>query len=368
MTCCARDGATRRAFLTAVTGAVVAACAGPGSDVAASRQADVMRQGAAALAAGPVVDLHAHPGQFTRITAGELSPAAVTEMRGAGVTAAFFAAVGDGPVIRREPGGIRNYREPQAGELRRSTVGQLERVRVRAGEGVVGLVLEPGDLARISAEGRVAALLAVEGGDPLEGDARYVRELYGIGVRSIQIVHYRVNELGDIQTEPSRHGGLTQNGRDAVVEMNRLGMVVDGAHASPDTLRAILAVSRTPIVVSHTGPAERRAFARHLPDDLLRAVAARGGVIGVWPIARSRPATLDEFIADLRHVQKVAGIDHTAFATDMTGMSTYTAILTYPEFAAVPAALLTAGFSEEDCRKLLGGNAARVVDASLAAR
>jgi microsomal dipeptidase-like Zn-dependent dipeptidase len=63
----------------------------------------------------------------------------------------------------------------------------------------------------------------------------------------------------------------------------------------------------------------------------------------VWPIARSRPATLDEFIADLRHVQKVAGIDHTAFATDMTGMSTFTAILTYPEFAAVPAALLTAG-------------------------
>ena len=368
MTCCTGDGATRRAFLTAVTGAVVAACAGPGSDAAARRQADVMRQGAAAVAAGPVVDLHAHPGQFTRVVAGELSPAAVAEMRGVGVTSAFFAAVGDGPVIRREPGGIRNYREPQPGELRRSTIGQLERVRVRAREGALALVLEPGDLARISADGRVAALLAVEGGDPLEGDARYVRELHGLGVRSIQVMHYRVNELGDIQTEPPRHNGLTQNGRDVVVEMNRLGMVVDGAHASPDTLRAILATSRTPIVVSHTGPAERRAFARHLPDDLLRAVAARGGVIGVWPIARSRPATLDDFIADLRHVQKVAGIDHTAFATDMTGMSTFTAILTYPEFAAVPAALLTAGFSEEDCRKLLGANAARVVDASLAAR
>ena len=174
MTCCAGDGATRRAFLTAVTGAIVAACAGPGSDAAARRQADVMRQGAAALAAGPVVDLHAHPGQFTRITAGELSPTAVAEMRGAGVTGAFFAAVGDGPVIRREPGGIRNYREPQPGELRRSTVGQLERVRVRAREAPSASCSEPGDLARISAEGRVAALLAIEGGDPLEGDPRYV--------------------------------------------------------------------------------------------------------------------------------------------------------------------------------------------------
>ena len=147
--------------------------------------------------------------------------------------------------------------------------------------------------------------------------------------------------------------------------MNRLGMVVDGAHASPDTLRAILAASRAPVIVSHTGPAELRPFARHLSDDLLRAVAARGGVIGVWPLTRGRPAPLDQFLADLRHVKGVVGIDHTAFATDMTGMSTFTAILTYPEFAAVPAALLAGGFTEEDCRKLLGGNALRVVESAL---
>ena len=119
---------------------------------------------------------------------------------------------------------------------------------------------------------------------------RYVRELHRIGVRSIQLMHYRINELGDIQTEKPRHGGLTRAGGDVVAEMNRLGMVVDGAHASPDTLRAILAASRAPVIVSHTGPAELRPFARHLSDDLLRAVAARGGVIGVWPLTRGHPA------------------------------------------------------------------------------
>jgi membrane dipeptidase len=365
MACCTLDPGSRRAFLSALLGAVAAACAGPGADAASRRERDLVRQGAAALGSAPVIDLHAHPGRFTRLDAGELPAAALEEMRGAGVHCAFFAAVGDGPVIRREPGGIRNHREPQPGELRRSTVGQLERVRARGREGRLDLILEPGDLAGTGAGPGAAAILAVEGGDPIEGDPRYVRELHAIGVRSIQLVHYRINELGDIQTERPRHGGLTPAGVDVVVEMNRLRMVVDAAHASPDTLRAILATSRAPVIVSHTGPAALRPFARHLPDDLLRAVAAQGGVIGVWPVVRQRPAPLDQFLADLRHVTQVAGIDHTAFATDMTGMSTFTAILTYSEFAAVPAALLAAGFTDEDCRKLLGGNARRVVEAAL---
>ena len=365
MTCCTLDRPSRRAFIASLLGGVAAACAGPTADAAGRRERELLRQGAAAVAASPVVDLHAHPGRFTRRDAGELPVAALAEMRTAGVSCAFFSAVGDGPVIRRGPGGIKQYREPELDELRRVTLGQLERVRRRADDGTIGLVLAPGDVSQVSRTGRVAALLAVEGGDPLEGDATRVRELHALGVRSIQLVHYRVNELGDIQTEPPRHGGLTAAGANVIAEMNRWRMVVDAAHASPDTLRAILAASRSPIVVSHTGPAALRTFARHLSDDSLRAVAARGGVIGVWPLVQRRPASLDQFLADLRHVRRVAGIDHTAFATDMTGMADFTAVLTYEEFAAVPAALLAGGFSEADCRQLLGGNALRVVEAVL---
>ena len=366
MTCCTLDGPSRRAFLASLLGVVATACAGPTADAAARRQRDLLRQGEAAVAAAPVVDLHAHPGRFTRRDAGELRTGAIAEMRAARVSCAFFAAVGDGPLIRREPGGIKSFREPRPDELHRSTLGQLGRVRARADDGSLGLVLEAGDLLRLARAGRVAALLALEGGDPLEGDAGRVRELHGLGVRSIQLVHYRVNELGDIQTEAPRHGGLTPAGFEVVAEMNRLRMVVDGAHASPDTLRAILAASRSPVVISHTGPAALRTYSRHLSDDLLRAVAAQGGVIGVWPLVQRRPAPLDQFLADLRHVRRVAGIDHTAVATDMTGMANFTAVLTYEEFAAVPAALLAGGFSEADCRQLLGGNALRVVESVLA--
>ena len=227
---------------------------------------------------------------------------------------------------------------------------------------------EAGDVERLARERRVAAVLAIEGGDPLEGDAARVREFHALGVRSIQLVHYRINELGDIMTAPPRHGGLTPAGHEVIAEMNRLGMVVDGAHASPATLLDILAASRAPVIVSHTGPATLRPVARHLPDDLLRAVAARGGVVGVWPLARAHPAPLDGFLADLRYVRRVAGLDHTAIGTDMTGMSTQTAILSYTEFAAVPAALLANGFSESETRALLGANVTRVLDTVLTGR
>jgi membrane dipeptidase len=241
-------------------------------------------------------------------------------------------------------------------------------VRARAGEGKLRLVLGRADLAALGAETRTAALMAIEGGDPLEGQPERVREFHALGVRSIQLVHYRINELGDIQTEPRRYRGLTDAGAAVVREMNRFGMVVDGAHAATETLRGILDASQTPIIVSHTGPAALRSgVKRHLDDDDMRAVAGKGGVVAIWPLVPSRPAPLDQFVKDLRHVQKTIGIDHVAFATDMTGMANQTAVLTYTEFAAVPAALLAAGFTEGEARKILGANVLRVMAASLPA-
>ena len=315
------------------------------------------------MAGTPIIDLHAHPGEFSRRATGELPRAALADLRDGGVATAFFCAVADGPVIRREPGGITNYRDPVAGELHRETLGQLARVRVRAQEGHVRMILAPSDVAVAQRERAPGALLACEGGDALEGRVARVRELHGLGVRSIQLVHYRINELGDIQTEPARHGGLTGVGADVIAEMNRLGLIVDGAHASPATLRGILTVSRRPIIVSHTGPARLRAYARHLDDDLLRAVAAGGGVVGVWPIAR-RGETIDVFLQSIDYVRALIGIDHVGIGTDMTGMSVFTSVPTYRDFAAVPAALLARGYAEDDLRRLLGGNVMRVFEAA----
>jgi membrane dipeptidase len=362
--CCLGDGVSRRVFLAALLGAVAAACAGPSADGAARRAREVAAQGADALAAGPTIDLHSHPGSFTRAVTGELPLDALREMRAGRVDAAFFSVVTDGPVIRREVDGIRNFRDPRPGELYRSARGQAERVRARARDGHLRLVLGPDDVAEARRAGVPAALLAFEGGDALEGEPARVREFHALGLRSIQLVHYRINELGDIQTETPRHGGLTQAGHDIVAELNRLGMVVDGAHAAPETLRGILAASRSPIIVSHTGPAALRpTVKRHLSDELLLAVAARGGVIGVWPLAR-QAGSLDQFLADVAYVRGLVGIDHVGIGTDMAGLSTFTAIPTYLDFGPVPAALLARGFSEADLRQVLGGNLMRVLEAA----
>jgi len=364
---CCCGGVDRRAFLTAILGAIGAACAGPTASGTSRRVDGLMTQAESALRDSPVVDLHSHPGRFILTRVGEVPRSALTEMAGGGVDAAFFAAVGDLPVIRREANGIRNFRDPEPHELYRSGLAQVERVVARAKTGELTLIREPGDVAAARSAGRRAALLALEGGDGLEGRPERVREFFALGVRSIQLVHYRINELGDIQTDQPRHGGLTTRGADVVAEMNRLGVVVDGAHADAATLRAILAASRTPIVVSHTGPWRVRRFRRHLDDDLLKAVAAQGGVVGIWPLAQPG-SSIDGFLAELEYVRQLIGIDHVGFGTDMTGMADSTSIPSYLDFKPVPAALLARGFSEDDLRKLLGGNVLRVMEAVAAAR
>jgi membrane dipeptidase len=150
--------------------------------------------------------------------------------------------------------------------------------------------------------------------------------------------------------------------------MNRLGMIVDGAHAAVTTLQAIVATSRSPIIVSHTGPAATRTSSRHLDDASMKLVAAKGGVIGIWPYEPRGRAALHQMILEIDYVRRLVGIDHVGVGTDMDGMSIYTAMPTYKEFAPLPAALLAYGFSESDTRKVLGGNLMRVFDESTAAR
>jgi membrane dipeptidase len=324
-----------------------------------------MAQAAATLAQGPTIDLHAHPGLFT---SGELPLAPLHQMQGAHVNAAFFSVVGDGPVIRRDAHGLRTFRSPREGELYQAALRQCARIRTRAQTGHLTLILTPSDLAAAQHAQVPAALLAFEGGDALEGDPARVREFHTLGMRSIQLMHYRVNELGDIQTEPAQHHGLTPTGQAIITEMNRLGMIVDGAHAAPDTLRGILATSRTPIIVSHTGPATLRPSARHLSDALLKAVAAGGGVIGIWPLARRGETSLEQMLTEIDYVRRLVGIDHVGIGTDMDGLATFTVIPTYREFAPLPAALLAKGFSEAEIHQLLGGNLMRVFEAVTVAR
>src|SRR5206468_7319286 len=165
--CCPpSDAASRRAFLAGSLGIVAAACAGPTRDGSLRREAEALRQGAAAITSLPTVDLHAHPGAFHRPGTGSLPLQALEEMRAGGVDVALFAVSTDGPVIRREAGGgIRQFREPAPGQIYQETVDRLARVEQRVSEGHLRLAREPADVAAIKASGAPGAILAFAGGD-----------------------------------------------------------------------------------------------------------------------------------------------------------------------------------------------------------
>jgi membrane dipeptidase len=304
------------------------------------------------------VDLHAHPGML-RSSATSME-SHVERMAHGRVRTALFAAVADGPVIGRRPsGGLYATREPRPGECYIVTWAQIEQVRARITRGTLKLIDRPAGVDALARDGGVGAMLAVEGGDFLEGKLERVEEAHRRGVRSIQLVHYRVNELGDIQTEPARHGGLTAFGKDVVREMNRLGMVVDLAHATHDGVRQAVAVARKPLILSHT--VLETGFARSISTEHAKLVAGTGGVVGIFPV-NSGYQGFSGYVTHIERMIAAVGADHVGVGTDMDGISpaSFLAWGDYGDWPSIGAALLARGHSRADVTKVLGGNFRRV--------
>lgn len=365
---CRRCPVTRRTFLLGLLTAVASACAGPTVSGSAKREKELLDD-AANLYARVSVDLISHPGPLAgRLAFPESArePVAVLDHMTQGkLDAAVLAVVGDRPLLRRDPKSGRNrpFREPEPGELFRHTQSQVDELL----KGTLPVAVSPADVIAFKRKGSPCVILSHEGADALEGNLSRVRLFYDRGLRVLQLLHNRVNELGDVQTEPSRHGGLTPFGRDVVREMNRLGMIVDLAHASTETVQGILAESRYPVVDSHTRPSALRQGARFRSDDEIRSVAKRGGVIGVLPVSL-KDETFDTFLKNIGHVVSVAGVDHVGIGTDLNGLGVNTVIPTHKEFALIPAGLLARGYSESDVAKIIGGNFMRVFLAVTQAR
>ena len=306
------------------------------------------------------VDLHCHPNALAGPHFPRLDPNVAENMKAGGLDAGLFAARGDYPLIRRDPAGRRyESRKPRAGELLRRSTEQLDNILDAVKNGKLALGRSPVEIVEAKKNGTPCAVLAVEGSDPLEGDLARVKLFYDRGVRVLQLMHYRINEIGDIQTEAPRHNGLTAFGRDVVREMNKLGMVIDTAHCSAETLAGVLSESRAPVIFSHTGAYALRRLSRHLQDKELRAIAAKGGVIGVWPNLRRRD-TFENVLKDIDYVRKLVSDDHVGIATDLFGLDDHTAIPTHKEFALIPAALLKRGYLDGAVAKIVGGNFMRL--------
>jgi membrane dipeptidase len=327
---------------------------------------------------GPRIDLHSHAGRcfLAGLPAGHslvatMGAAAVADAvraaRAAGMTALVLAAVADFAVLRPDPAtGLRAHRGFHAGEAYADYQRQLAGIREAAAEAGAGVAASAADLDRAGRDGRTAVLLGCEGGDFLEGDLRRLEEARAAGLTVLTLVHYRVSEIGDVQTEAPVHDGLSRFGRDVVAECGRLGIVVDCAHASFATTMAVLEASSQPVVISHGQLGYPGADSSDMGHPRLMtarhavAVAEAGGLVGAWPCGITS-RSLADFGTEITRLAEAVGPGHGALGTDLDG--NYRPVLTsYDQLDDLGILLRDRGLPAAHVHQILGGNALNLLN------
>lgn len=241
------------------------------------------------------------------------------------------------------------------------------------------------DVERSFKAGRIGSLIGIEGGHAIDNSLAALRMMFALGARYMTLTHSGNLAWADASPGPAVLGGLSKFGEEVVREMNRLGMLVDLSHVSPDTMEDALRVSEAPVIFSHSSARALCNVHRNVPDQVLRQVAKNGGVVMVTFVPgfisqavadyEARPAaerqgpapraTLAQVADHIDHIRKVAGIDHVGIGGDFDGISTVIQgledVSTYP---ALTAELLRRGYSDADVRKILGENVLRVMRAA----
>ncbi len=263
---------------------------------------------------------------------------------------------------------------------------------------------------------KIAALMGIEGGHAIEDSLRLLRDFHALGIRYMTLTHFNTNHWADSQgdvddAKVEHHNGLTPFGKDVVREMNRLGMMVDISHTADKTFWDALEVSTAPLIASHSGCRAVSSYTRNMTDEMLKALAAKGGTMQInfgcdflsqryfeaaKPLqaelrpkfmetmkiadptqreaamealmsemsAKLPPATLADVVAQIDHAVQVAGVDHVGIGTDFDGVACVPADLnSYDKFPALTRALLEKGYNAEEIKKIYGGNLLRVMRA-----
>jgi membrane dipeptidase len=264
------------------------------------------------------------------------------------------------------------------GDSRATLIHWLDAVDAQLAAGKMTRALSLADLQAAHASGRPTIVQSVEGSMFIEGDISRVAEVYGRGMRHLQLLHERddgVAPLGDVNTQPPHLGGLTPTGQAVVRECDRLGIVVDLAHASHDTLVGASKVATRPFIVSHTSldsfgagtPMGERMKPRLISKEQGKIVADAGGVVGVWTHMAD---SLTAYVASIRAMVEAVGVDHVGIGSDTDLLSSRVgggtnrawASLEGGFFHAVVGEMRRQGFSAEDIAKVGGGNFCRVFD------
>lgn len=378
---------TRRTILGAI-GGVIAAAGIPAWSATTKREAIVptdtlgltltaeqVGDGVTFLRKHPSVDLHAHPGLFflrdaPDPTLGMISfgkpfeAAAIAGLVRGNVSCTLFAGVSDERLLEVSRTGITATREFAPGEAYADYQRQLTALQKL----VENADLIPGrtgaDIARAHRIGRTACMFSIEGGDFIEDRIERVAEAQAAGVRAITVVHYHVNQIGDIQTAPPRHGGMTALGKRIVQAMNMSGIIVDLAHAPLSVTRDAVEISNRPMMISHTNLTRPGLdHPRLVTVEQARLVTARGGLIGSVPSGIGQK-TLSDWIDNIVRMADALGPDHVGIGTDMD--ANYAPVFTnYISWPLIPAALLARGMGISELKAIMGGNFLRILSAQL---
>lgn len=314
---------------------------------------------------GTAVDLHSHGGNLIKASYGRDSLLDVaTPMRNGGMSTICLCIVGDGPVLNVSSGRIRPSRDPKPGELYDASKIQFAKLHELIRSQSMAIVRTAADL-RAARASQPSVIVTSEGADWLDGKIERLDEAYRRWqLRQLQLTHYRPNELGDIQTEPSVHGGLTDFGVEVVRRCNAMGIVVDVAHGTFDLVKRAVATTTKPMILSHTALSDRPyPWTRLITSDHARAIASIRGVIGIWPV--TQVANVAAYAESIARMVDVVGVDHVGIGTDQLGLQGPSAM---PSYADLPqlAAALSSRFKPAEISKLLGGNYRRVFETCIA--
>jgi microsomal dipeptidase-like Zn-dependent dipeptidase len=234
----------------------------------------------------------------------------------------------------------------------------------------VALALSPDDLRRIRKTGRRIALIGVENGFSIGEDINNLRFFYDLGARYLTITHNGFNQLADScnpngKIPATKYGGLSDFGRDVIREMNRIGMMIDLSHAAPQTVSDILALTKAPVIASHSGCRALCDVSRNLTDDQLIAIKKNGGTVQIVAYAGflktpEKDAALGDYVDHIDHAVKIMGIDHVGIGSDFDGGGGIPGFNDPSDCMNVTVELMKRGYSDRDIGKIWGGNLLRV--------
>ncbi len=295
-------------------------------------------------------------------------------------------------------------------EAKRNALNQFDLVHqaLKKYPDLAELATSPADAYRIQKAGKRAVFIGMENGYPIGNDLSMLKTYYDLGCRYITLTHFANNLIGDSSTDPDGpiYGGLSDFGKQVVPEMNRLGILIDVSHVADSTFYDALALSKAPVIASHSNCRAICDFPRNMTDDMIKAIAAKGGVVqvnfvsdylkkpsdahraaktkirmagvgkilsgdmkarleaqsdSVAKLYASERASLSDIVDHIDHIVQIAGIDHVGIGSDFDGGGGVNGLEDVSEIENLTTELVRRKYSEADIAKIWGGNLLRVL-------